>query len=129
MAEAREAGRDGLGAGAVSSGPAAVSESHLFPECDSEGPPKRGPLLERGVVEYRCVVTRWGSGLEGQLADWLLIPVCLSRPQLPLTSVRKPEYWPDYHPSSRNPSAPVPTEGVDYPSNPMVRPGRVWSGV
>ncbi|GLC40818.1 hypothetical protein PLESTB_000019400 [Pleodorina starrii] len=40
--------------------------------------------------------------------------------ELPLTSVRKPEFWPDYHPSVGNASAPVPTEGVDYPVNSMV---------
>ncbi|KAG2489957.1 hypothetical protein HYH03_011587 [Edaphochlamys debaryana] len=40
--------------------------------------------------------------------------------ELPLTKVRKPEFWPDYHPSSAAPSAPVPTEGADYPANTMV---------
>ncbi|GFR49285.1 hypothetical protein Agub_g11294 [Astrephomene gubernaculifera] len=40
--------------------------------------------------------------------------------ELPLSSVRKPEFWPDYHPSSRTPSAPVPTKGVDYPANNLV---------
>ena len=41
----------------------------------------------------------------------------LPSPQLPLTSVRKPEFWPEYHPSSKEPSPAIPTEGIDYPSN------------
>lgn len=40
--------------------------------------------------------------------------------QLPLHCVRKPEFWPNYHPSSTLPSPPVPTEGVDYPVNTLV---------
>ncbi|PNW80150.1 hypothetical protein CHLRE_08g380000v5 [Chlamydomonas reinhardtii] len=40
--------------------------------------------------------------------------------ELPLTSVRKPEFWPDYHPTSHNSSAPVPTQGVDFPVNNLV---------
>ena len=40
--------------------------------------------------------------------------------ELPLTSVRKPEYWPDYHPSAAQPSPALPAEGVDYPANDLV---------
>ena len=37
--------------------------------------------------------------------------------QLPLTSVRKPEFWPAYHPSANEPSPVIPTEGIDFPPN------------
>ncbi|GAX79951.1 hypothetical protein CEUSTIGMA_g7390.t1 [Chlamydomonas eustigma] len=37
--------------------------------------------------------------------------------ELPLSSVRKPEFWPDYHPSTVHPSTILPTEGIDYPAN------------
>lgn len=37
--------------------------------------------------------------------------------QLPLESVRKPEFWPDYHPSSSEPSSAVPKQGSDFPAN------------
>ena len=32
-------------------------------------------------------------------------------------SVRKPEFWPDYHPSANEPSPALPTEGMDFPPN------------
>lgn len=40
--------------------------------------------------------------------------------QLPLASVRKPEFWPEYHPSASQPSPALPAEGVDYPQNVFV---------
>jgi hypothetical protein len=40
--------------------------------------------------------------------------------QLPLESVRKPEYWPDYHPSSSETSSAVPKQGSDFPANPLL---------
>lgn len=40
--------------------------------------------------------------------------------QLPLEFVRKPEFWPDYHPSTALPSPHVPKQGTDYPSNPLL---------
>lgn len=40
--------------------------------------------------------------------------------ELPLSSVRKPEFWPDYHPSTCQPSPVVPTQGIDYPTNDLV---------
>lgn len=39
--------------------------------------------------------------------------------QLPLTSLRRPEFWPAYHPSASQPSPVVPAEGIDYPINEM----------
>lgn len=50
-----------------------------------------------------------------------LPPCTLPSLQLPLHCVRKPEFWPDYHPSCQLPSAPVPTEDVDYPVNSLVQ--------
>ncbi len=52
----------------------------------------------------------------------------LAAAQLPLSSVRKPEFWPDYHPSISSPSPPVPTEGVDYPTNSLVGMGKAREG-
>ncbi len=49
--------------------------------------------------------------------------VCVCRvpsPQLPLSSVRKPEYWPEYHPSASQPSPSLPAQGMDYPDNEMI---------
>ncbi|KAJ9513718.1 hypothetical protein QJQ45_015472 [Haematococcus lacustris] len=43
--------------------------------------------------------------------------------ELPLACVRKPEYWPEYHPSSAQPSPALPAEGVDYPANDLVPVG------
>jgi hypothetical protein len=43
--------------------------------------------------------------------------MCVFHPQLPLDCVRKPEFWPDYHPSSQEASAHVPKQGSDYPAN------------
>jgi hypothetical protein len=40
--------------------------------------------------------------------------------QLPLESVRKPEFWPDYHPSSSEASSAVPKQGSDFPANPLL---------
>mmetsp|Transcript_12956 Transcript_12956/g.22861 ORF Transcript_12956/g.22861 Transcript_12956/m.22861 type:complete len:891 (+) Transcript_12956:156-2828(+) len=40
--------------------------------------------------------------------------------ELPLQSVLKPEYWPDYHPSATQPSPALPAEGVDYPTNDLI---------
>lgn len=40
--------------------------------------------------------------------------------ELPLDKVSKPDFWPDYHPSTALPSRPVPTAGSDYPTNRMV---------
>jgi hypothetical protein len=40
--------------------------------------------------------------------------------QLPLDCVRKPEFWPDYHPSVSQPSSHVPKQGTDYPVNTLL---------
>jgi formylglycine-generating enzyme required for sulfatase activity len=40
--------------------------------------------------------------------------------QLPLFLVRKPEYWPDYHPTANSPSPANPQAGVDFPDNPLL---------
>uniref|UniRef100_A0A7R9VIT3 Sulfatase-modifying factor enzyme domain-containing protein n=1 Tax=Chlamydomonas euryale TaxID=1486919 RepID=A0A7R9VIT3_9CHLO len=40
--------------------------------------------------------------------------------ELPLLSVRKPEFWPDYHPSATQPSPAIPTEGADFPRNDLL---------
>lgn len=40
--------------------------------------------------------------------------------QLPLDCVRKPEFWPDYHPSVSQPSSHVPKQGTDYPANTLL---------
>ena len=40
--------------------------------------------------------------------------------QLPLEFVRKPEYWPDYHPSVNEPSSAVPKQGTDFPANKLL---------
>uniref|UniRef100_A0A383W2U2 Generic methyltransferase n=1 Tax=Tetradesmus obliquus TaxID=3088 RepID=A0A383W2U2_TETOB len=40
--------------------------------------------------------------------------------ELPLECVRKPEYWPDYHPSSSEASSTVPKQGSDFPANPLL---------
>lgn len=42
--------------------------------------------------------------------------------ELPLSSVRKPEYWPSYHPSAFQPSPAIPVEGTDYPDNNQLVP-------
>lgn len=34
--------------------------------------------------------------------------------------VRKPEFWPDYHPSVSQPSSHVPKQGSDYPANTLL---------
>lgn len=34
--------------------------------------------------------------------------------------MRKPEYWPAYHPSCTLPSPHVPTPGEDFPANPLL---------
>lgn len=47
----------------------------------------------------------------------------VSHPQLPLDCVRKPEFWPDYHPSSHEASAHVPKQGSDYPANTLLDVG------
>lgn len=47
-------------------------------------------------------------------------PSAPSCPQLPLAFVRKPEFWPEYHPTANSPSAPAPTPGVDHPVNPLL---------
>jgi hypothetical protein len=44
-------------------------------------------------------------------------------PQLPLDCVRKPEFWPDYHPSSQEASSHVPKQGTDYPANTLLDVG------
>eukprot|EP00798_Chlamydomonas_sp_ICE-L_P005380 gene5380-5600_t len=41
--------------------------------------------------------------------------------ELPLASVLKPKYWPDYHPSAQLPSPAIPSKGMDYPANEMVQ--------
>jgi hypothetical protein len=43
--------------------------------------------------------------------------------QLPLESVRKPEFWPDYHPSISEASSAVPKQGSDFPANPLLAVG------
>lgn len=40
--------------------------------------------------------------------------------ELPLDRVRKPEFWPDYHPSATQPSPALPAEGADFPANPLL---------
>lgn len=40
--------------------------------------------------------------------------------ELPLSSVLKPQYMPDYHPSSQLPSPAMPAEGVDHPVNSLI---------
>lgn len=55
--------------------------------------------------------------------------MCLSS-QLPLDCVRKPEFWPEYHPSAAEPSSHVPKQGSDFPANALldVAGGRVVLG-
>lgn len=40
--------------------------------------------------------------------------------ELPLDFVRKPEFWPEYHPSVQEPTSHVPKQGTDFPANPLL---------